>query len=87
MKNIAVTRILGNSRRMVVITTVLESVLVSALSFIVALFIASAINNQFGIKLFEYLLDFEAAIPVLFILLAFNGRRYYRSIIPRFQQH
>ena len=68
MKNIAVTRILGNSRRMVVITTVLESVLVSALSFIVALFIASAINNQFGIKLFEYLLDFEAAIPVLFIL-------------------
>jgi putative ABC transport system permease protein len=65
MKNIAVTRILGNSRRMVVITTILESVFVSALSFIIALFIASAINNQYGIKLFEYLLDFKAAIYVI----------------------
>ena len=65
MKNIGVTRILGNDRRRIIMTTILESIFVSALSFIVALFIAISVNNQFGVKLFEYSLNFEAAIFVL----------------------
>ena len=65
MKNIGVTRILGNDRRRIFVTTILESVLVSALSFLVALIIANSINNQFGIKFFEYSLDFKAAIYVI----------------------
>lgn len=70
MKKIGVTRILGNSRRQIFMTNILESVLVSVLSFFVALVLAMFLNNQFGIKLFEYLLDFKSSVYVLLLLLS-----------------
>lgn len=70
LKNIGVTRILGNSGRQIFITGILESVLVSGVSFFVALGLAIAVNDEFGIKLFEYPLDFRASAFVILLLFA-----------------
>ncbi|MDD2264913.1 MAG: ABC transporter permease [Bacteroidales bacterium] len=70
MKNIGVRRILGNSRRQILMLNILESVLVSGVSFLVALGLAIFVNHHFGIQLFEYSLDFQASVLVMFLLFA-----------------
>jgi len=69
LKNMGVTRILGNSSRQIFVTSILESVFVSVLSFFVALGLSMYINQQFGVKLFEYLLNFQASAFVLILML------------------
>ena len=69
MKTIGVTRIMGNSRRQILTENILESVFVSGASFLVALGFAVYLNHYFGIKLFEYSLNFRASVSVLFLLL------------------
>lgn len=68
IKNIGVTRILGNSRRQILMTNILESVFVSGVSFLIALLLAMMVNHHFGIKLFEYSLNFQASAFVLLLL-------------------
>ena len=70
MKNIGITRILGISRRQILLMNILESLFISGISFLVALDLAIFVNRHFGIPLFEYALDFKASLPVLFLLLA-----------------
>lgn len=69
LKNIGISRILGYTPRQIIASNLLEGVLVYVISFLIALGIAALINEHFGLKLFEYKLNFIPSVNV-FVLLA-----------------
>lgn len=84
MKNIGVTRILGISRRQILMMNIFESLFISGISFLVALGLAIFVNRHFGIPLFEYALDFKASLPVILLLAVALTVALLGSLAPAF---
>ncbi len=68
MKNIGVSRILGSSGRRVVTLHIAEAVLFFVVSFLIGVALAALVNQHFGIRLFEYRLNFTLCIVPLLVM-------------------